>query len=199
MDCPRTMARWRNSAVLLLCTFAVAVVAWPVGMAFVGTAEASTTSATLAGGDVKISTPLSVGTFSGVLSGESALCTGTGFSSAPSFVITDARGTGVGWSVTLQATQFENLTSPGHDLRLGSLTAPEFAAESEGGGVAPGFLHAATQIDGTPVQIVDCLGSGQGMGTWSFAAPADAWTLAVAAGDYAGSYTSTITITLATH
>jgi hypothetical protein len=65
----------------------------------------------------------------------------------------------------------------------------------------PGRLHRAATIDtgGDGVVMVACTEHGQGMGTYLFsAADGEPWTLAVTADEYAGTYTSKVTTTIAT-
>ena len=147
---------------------------------------------------LSISAELAAGTFAGTLRGEgitldaSVAGGGTEFSG---FSITDTRGTGVGWCVTMVATRFENATFPGRDLALDSLTMPKLAVAKadEQSSDVPGDLHAAAAIDtgGDGVVMAACSAHGQGMGTYDFtAADGVPWRLAVTADEYAGVYSA---------
>jgi hypothetical protein len=184
--------RWKAWAALFCACAAVAFTLFS-GVAF-------------AADDLIISTPLTAGTFSGTLNGESltldanAADGGTVFSG---FSITDTRGTGAGWYVTISATRFENVTVPGRHITFDSLTMPRFAvtASEETTSAVPGTLHAAATVDtgGAGVVVATCDAHGQGMGTYDFtAANRVPWKLAITADEYAGVYHSTVTTTVAT-
>ncbi len=186
----------RRGRVALLCAAAVLAFSALSGTAF---AETDDVGATVTGGSLIIAAALDAGTFSTTLDGTAQTLSGTGFSN---FDITDARGTGVGWSVTMQATVFDNGTLAGKDLATNSLTAPLFSVTKidESSSAVPGTLHAAATIDtgSSGVVMVACSAFAQGMGKYRFSADASAWKLAVPAHAYRGTYTSTITTTLAT-
>src|SRR5680860_1263434 len=162
----------------------------------------ATAQATLSGGTLNISSALQAGTFTGTLLGASQELTGVGFSG---FSINDPRGTGVGWNVTMVATPFVNgdvRTAP-DDLTVNSFTAPLFgvAKVDTGSSAVPGMgtLTAATiDTGGGAVVVAECDEPGQGMGTYNFTALDTAWKLALTADEYAGTYSSTVTTTLAT-
>lgn len=164
-------------------------------------------SALISGGEFS-STSVIAGTFGGTLTGTSSvLRASTDFGGSPfsGFVVTDARGTGVGWSVTMKATQFDNgVAGAGHHvIALGSLTMPQLAVHgNSGSSEVPGDLHDATAIDlglTDGVVMARTTTSGQGMGIYTFtSAGAAPWELALTADDYAGTYHSTVTTTLAT-
>lgn len=177
----------------LFCACALAAFTLITGVAF-------------AAADLTISTELTAGTFAGTLNGlgftlnANVAGGGTAFSG---FSITDTRGTGVGWCVTMVATQFENATVAGKGIALDSLTMPLLAVVKADAGSSdvPGTLHAAATIDtgGAGVVMAACSANGQGMGTYDFtAANGEPWKLAVTADEYAGTYTSTVTTTVAT-
>jgi hypothetical protein len=164
------------------------------------------TTAELTGGDLSISAALQGGSFAGTLNGRAqtlmanAAGGGTAFSG---FQIKDARGTGVGWAVTVAATQFANADRPGKDIALGSLSMPLLAVAKAdvGSSAVPGTLNAPGTIDtgGAGVVVAACSAQGQGMGTYDFTAADDApWQLTLSADEYAGTYSSTITTTLST-
>lgn len=178
---------------------AVALVVLAMGLfATSALAETSDSSATLTGGDLNISSALTAGTFSDTLEGAAQVLDGSGFTG---FQVNDPRGTGVGWTMTLKAGQFSTAGGTPHVMALDSLTAPKFTVEKNdaGSSAVPGTLHDAATIDNaTGVVMVACSAAGQGMGTYDFSATASSWKLAVTADEYAGTYTSTITTTLAT-
>ena len=188
-----------KARVTLFSAVAVVVFTMLTGMAF---AADSTTSATLTGGSLNISSALTAGTFAGTLEGAAQTLTGTDFTG---FSINDPRGTGAGWDVTMVATQFLNgdtIRTASDDLTANSFTAPLFAVAKAdtGSSTLPGTLHAAATIDtgATGVAVAACFANGEGMGTYDFTALATAWKLALTADEYAGAYSSTVTTTLAT-
>jgi len=133
-----------------------------------------------------ITNPL-VANFAGVtLNGANQTTTAT----LDSFVVSDLRGTGVGWHVTAQAAQF---TGPvGHPLTLGSLkmSAPTVA----GPGTLPTVVVGPYIIDlAGPFQIASAAAS-TGLGAYIFSATT--LTLAIPAYAYAGTYTSAVTISV---
>ena len=177
------------------------------GVAYAADPPTTPAVATLGSGTLTISTPLTGGTFGGDLLGQAQPLNaneaggGTAFSG---FSVDDARGIGVGWSVTMQATVFDNATVAGKDIVANSLTAPLFAVAKadDGSSALPGTLYPAATIDtggGAGVVMAATSANGQGMGTYNFTAAANApWTLALTADEYAGTYNSTVTTTLAT-
>lgn len=154
--------------------------------------------------DLYISAEPVAGAFAGQLTGAGMVLAadaadgGTPFGG---FAVTDGRGTGAGWYVTVSATRLENTTYPGKDFALDSLTMPRLAVESADASCTapPGMLHAAATVDdgGDGVVMVECTEHGQGMGTYLFT-PERPWTLAVTARQFKGTYVSTITTTVAT-
>lgn len=135
-----------------------------------------------------------------------------------SFKVTDARGTGIGWNVTVQATQFKqydpNLLGPGlggyvtsgRSLAFSSLTmaAPTIAkADATSSGPPSGL--AATGIDnnagtaGAPAGVKFASAAtgdvaGSGMGSYDFSAVV--LTLKVPASAYKATYRSEVTVSL---
>ena len=184
-------------AALTLCMVVASVVP---GTALAATAN---TSATLTAGTLSITRPLTAGTFAGTLTGlpQSLAADPSGGSSAfGGFQVRDARGSGVGWSVTVSAGRLVNADGSGHAFALGSLIMPQLAVAKDNlsSAAVPGTLHGAAAIDdGAAGVVMAACSFGQGMGTYDFtnAAP---WTLAVPANAFAGTYTSTVTTTLAT-
>jgi hypothetical protein len=157
----------------------------------------STVSVALTGSTLAISAAPGLGTFVGTLDGTAHILQGAGFSG---FSVTDARGSGVGWQVTMKASRFENLDAEGRDLAPDSLTAPLFTVSKDdsGSSASPGSVSAATIDNESGAVIASCTAAGQGMGSYEFTAPSSAWRLAVTADEFAGTYSSTLTTTVAT-
>ena len=183
--------------IALFGTLAVAAFTLVAGTAF---AETANTSATLTAGNLSITQALTAGTFTGTLNGAPQTLSSTTFSG---FNTQDARGSGSGWNVTVVASQLINADASGHNFALGSLTMPQLTVLGETNSSAvPGTLHAAAAIDNSAdgatggVVMAATSAFGQGMGTYDFANAAP-WTLAVPANAFAGTYTSTVTTTLA--
>jgi hypothetical protein len=109
-----------------------------------------------------------------------------------SFVVSDLRGTALGWHVTAQAAQFAGTT--GHPLALNSLSMS--APDVTGPGTLPAIMAGPYTIDlADPFKIVSAP-VGTGMGAYSFSATT--LTLAIPASAYAGTYNSTVTISVIT-
>lgn len=138
-----------------------------------------------------------------VILGFSVTLDGTARSMASSmdgFAVTDARGTGAGWAVTVQATTFREwdgaaYVAGGRTLPNGSLAmaAPAVAptgTDSPGPVVAPG----SQAIDGATIVLARAAAD-TGMGTYTFT-PGDL-ALTVPASTYAGTYRSEIAVTVA--
>jgi hypothetical protein len=152
----------------------------------------------LTGGTLTITSPVP-GNFSGVtLNGTAQSST----SSVPTFSAVDARGTGVGWNITVGATQFcEQLSgstcvaSSPKTVPTGSLnlSAPSVSAGT-GSGTVP-TMTALTGFDGSSAKLASAAVA-NGMGTYNFGT--STLTLAIPANTYAKTYVSTITYTIAT-
>ena len=141
-------------------------------------------------GSLSVTTP-SVGDFGGItLNGTARTTTAT----MGTFTVTDSRGTGVGWSVTVQATQF---TSGGHTLPLGSASMPvpsvaKVTPQSTG---LPAIMPGPYTIDGiSATKIASAAADGSGEGSYIFTP--GLLTLSVPASTYAGTYTSTVTVSV---
>jgi hypothetical protein len=122
-----------------------------------------------------------------------------------SWEVTDARGSLLnGWNVTVSASQFSTGGGSPSTLPTGSLSLATPAVPTTTGGnlsVAPVPVATAAPIDGGSTQKIVTAAIGTGLGQWTFtpvnAAGGDL-LLNVPAGATAGTYTSTITTTLAT-
>ena len=142
--------------------------------------------------DSHITTP-TVANFGGVtLNGTAQTTT----ASVGTFTVTDARGTGVGWNVTVQATQF---TMTGHTLPMNSISmpAPTVAKIDSTSGNTPSITTGPYLIDNaSAVKITSAAADGTGMGSYTFTP--GTLTLSIPANAYAGTYTSTVTVSVVT-
>ena len=186
-------------------------------LAIVAMAAAALTAATtpalaadgdigVAGSDMSMTTP-TVSAFGGItLSGEKISTTAT----LSAFEVVDPRGTGAGWSVTVQATQFKEHTGTGYVttnakvLPAGSLTIATGAASARAGtdsGTAPtsyngtvdgGSAFKVLSIAACDAAVVAC---DNGMGTFDIAQ--STMTLNnIPAKSFAKTYKSDVTVTL---
>lgn len=184
---------------LFCCAASVSIIL--IGGVFVASGSADPPE-----GELTVSSDLVAGSFSGALNGDQHVLYADeahGGSPFSGFSITDTRGTGVGWCVTVSATRLDNQSYPGKDLALNSLTMPRLAVEPADAGSSdpPDELHPAAAIDtgGDGVVMAACTEHGQGMGTYGFsAADGEPWRLVITAHDYSGVYTSTVTVTVST-
>ena len=156
-----------------------------------GTAFAAA-SVVLTGGTLTLTTP-AVGNFGGVtLNGSAQSTTAT----MGTFTVTDARGTGVGWNVTVQGTQF---TMAGHTLPMNSISmpAPTVANIDSTSGSTPSITTGPYLIDNaSAVKITSAAADGTGMGSYTYTP--GSLTLSIPANAYAGTYTSTVTVSVVT-
>lgn len=146
-------------------------------------------TASLTGGDLTVVTGGEV-TFTGNLTGSSTTLPSAG---NPSVTITDATGTGAGWTLSASADPFTN-TENAHTLPADALTMLASNVSAVAGSTAG--LPATTQevgLTGTP-SVVLTADPDTGMGTFQIE---PAFTLDIPANAYAGTYTSTVTFTLA--
>jgi len=167
--------------------------------------EPTVATATISGGALSITTPMVTGNFACVLTGAAQTihaASAQGGASFSDFTVSDPRGIGVGWSVTLKATQFVNGSNPGRDLAINSLSVPMMVVTKadSGSSTPPAAVQHAVTIDGVsdPVEIASCVKAGDGMGSYTFVQGPGGWALSLSAAEYAGMYTSTVTTTLAT-
>lgn len=149
------------------------------------------------GGSLSLTSPVPPN-FTGVTLNGAAQTTAA---TIPAFSATDARGTGVGWRISVAGTQFcEQLTGSscvvsGKTLPVGSLAAaaPTVSAGT-GSGTVP-TVNALAGVDGATSTLASAA-VGNGMGTYNFGTSVA--TLSLAANVYAKTYVSTITYTIAT-
>ena len=110
------------------------------------------------------------------------------------FTVTDSRGAGVGWNVTVQASQF---TSGGHTLALNSVSMPQPSVtkgtpQSTG---LPTIMSGPYTIDSaSAIKMASAAADGSGEGSYIFTP--GLLTLSVPANTYAGTYTSTVTVSV---
>jgi hypothetical protein len=163
-------------------------------------AESDTTSVTITGGSLSYTTPLAAANFPDVqLNGLTQVVK----ANVSPYAVTDARGSGEGWNLTVDATPFENAdgdTLPTGSLRMVDVPVP-VPAVAGGGLVAP--------VPSVPLNPIDGGGGAQkiasalavplsGTGQWTFTPTIGALVLSVSPTAAPGTYTSTITTTLAT-
>ena len=160
-------------------------------------AAGGSTSVTLSGGSLSFSTTPSASNFA------TTSLTGTPqtiHTELASWGVTDARGTGGGWHVTFQASQF--LGAGGISLPTGSLalTAPLVTPNGLNLAVPPLAQAATFVLDaGSAVGIVHAL-EATGQGAWSMTQSnllGGDLALTIPANAAAGTYTSNLTFTLA--
>jgi hypothetical protein len=161
-------------------------------------AAGATTSVTLSGGALSFSTTPSASDFaSTTLTGAQA----TIHTNFANWGVDDARGSGAGWHVTFQASQFTGtgpITLPTSSLVL---TTPVVTPAGINLAVPPVTQGATFTLDGgSAVAVVHSLAA-TGQGGWSMtqgnAAGGDL-ALSIPATAAAGTYTSNLTFTLAT-
>jgi WxL domain surface cell wall-binding len=176
---------------LLLATCALLVLPATAG------AAGGSTSVTLTGGTLSFSTTPSAANF------PTTPLTGTQqtiHTELASWGVTDARGTGGGWHVTFQASQFSG--AGGITLPTGSLsmTAPLVTPNGVNLAAPPLVQGATFTLDGgSAVGIVHALEL-TGQGAWSMAQSnllGGDLALTIPANAAAGTYTSSLTFTLA--
>ncbi|WP_102028373.1 WxL domain-containing protein [Salirhabdus sp. Marseille-P4669] len=112
------------------------------------------------------------------------------------FDVIDPSGTGAGWNVHMLASQFTDAS--GNTLPTGSLEvdAPTLTAESGSSSAASITKSGGTLDNGTGVTILSAP-TGEGKGTFTVNFGADALNLKLLPKDVkAGTYTSTITVTI---
>jgi hypothetical protein len=110
--------------------------------------------------------------------------------------VTDPRGTGEGWHVTVQATQFTDQatlrTLPLHSL---SMATPSVARHDSTSSGLPTLQDGPYYIDDTGAVRIASAAVGDGMGSYDFTEGADL-TLSVGADAHAGVYTTTVIVSV---
>ena len=110
--------------------------------------------------------------------------------------VTDPRGTGEGWHVTIQATQLTDQatlrTLPLHSL---SMATPGVARHDSTSSGLPTLQEGPYYIDDTGAIQIASAAVGDGMGSYDFTQGADL-TLSVGADAHAGTYTTTVIVSV---
>ena len=188
--------------------FAMAALAIPAVLAISGglsaDAMAATTSPsiTLGAGTLTYTTPFAAANFPNTtLTGVAQ----TVHAVVDPWVVTDARGSLLnGWNVTISASQFSTGGGSPSTLPTGSLSlaTPPVPTTTTGNlSVAPVPVPPPAPIDGGSTQKIVTALIATGLGQWTFSplnAAGGDLALTVPAAAVAGTYTSTITTTLAT-
>ncbi len=102
-------------------------------------------------------------------------------------------------SAVLGGADLSISAAPGHGTFAGTLDGRAHAFQGVGftSFTVPGRVGFATIDNTTGAIIASCTAAGQGMGSYEFSAPSGAWMLAVTADEFAGTYASTLTTTVA--
>lgn len=155
---------------------------------------------TVTGGSLSITNPLA-GDFAGVTLDGTAKTTTATFAG---FSATDARGTGAGWNVTVQATQFKEYAAgayvvAGKTLALNSLSlaAPTVAANATTS-TAPSITAGPYNVDAASAVKIASAAADTGMGKYDFTQAATPLTLSVPASAFAKTYRSDVTVSVVT-
>jgi hypothetical protein len=159
-----------------------------------GTSSGATHNGTLVelrGGSLTLSTPM-VGDFAGVTLNGMAQTSAVRMGS---FTVADATGMGSGWNMTVQATQ---MSATAHALALGSISMPQptVATIDRTSGGVPTITLGPYLIDNASAVKIASADSGFGMGSYTFAS--GDLTLSIPANAYAGTYATTVTVSVAT-
>jgi hypothetical protein len=169
---------------ILLTVGAFAIMA-PAALASDGTQVA------VSGGALSITNPLAANFTPVTLNGSDQDTS----AALDAFSVTDARGTGAGWHITAQASQFSNAGAT-RSLAAGSLEMSEPTVAADGTtSPDPGVEAGPYTVDNGPVSIASAA-LNEGMGVYDFSATT--LTLALPADTYADTYLSTVTISAVT-
>lgn len=162
-----------------------------------GAVDAQPMIVAVSGGSLGLSPTPAVGDFMVVTLDGSARKTEAGLDD---FSVVDGRGTGDGWTVSVQATQFREWDGTayvvnGKSLPVGSLSMPAptvvaMGTESMPPEIAAGPFH----IDGASV-IIARAARGAGMGVYLLGAP-EPLVLTVPASAYVGTYRSELSVSV---
>lgn len=193
------MKKTRRGAVVLLSSLiALAVTA--------SVAQADDTTVTVTGGSLTLGS-ISTGDFGGVtLNGAAQTTTAT----MDPFTVTDPRGTGVGWNVTVSASSFKEYASGSYVESGKTLGASRFtmaqAAASKVDATSSGLpsmtagtytLDADSNSDGTSEAVkIASAATNDGMG--SYTVTPGQLGLSLPANVFAKTYRSDVTVTLST-
>lgn len=160
-------------------------------------ALAAPTSVVVSAGALAVTTP-AVNDFAVVVLDGAAT---TARTSLERFSVTDARGSGQGWTLSVQASPFREwdgtaYVADGKSLPPGSLTLAGVSVTAvDTDSAAPAILPGPYPLDG-PAVTVAAAAAGTGMGTFAFAATSGL-VVAVPAHAYARAYRSELAISVA--
>ncbi|EOV3185280.1 WxL domain-containing protein [Enterococcus faecalis] len=126
---------------------------------------------------------------------------GNGGEVAPTFgaQVTDTRGTGAGWNLTVGLSAFKGTTDTTHELRGAQLELPAGTAVSSdetAEETTKPTTQAVTLDAGASAQSLFTAGENQGMGSWFDKLSADQIKLKAPSAQYADSYKATLTWSL---
>lgn len=167
------------------------VTAAALSLLLVGPAMAQDgTTATVTGGELTITTPLAADFVGRAITGVSQTTT----AALATFSVSDLRGSGVGWGVTAQASNFNGTGGNTHNLAAGSLSLSQPTVTANGTtSTAPGIVGSVPYVidSGSAVRVATAA-LGNGMGIYDFSATT--MTLTLPADVFAGAYGSTVTV-----
>lgn len=176
-------------------------VASPLALAGAANASAITTASPTASASIAAGT-LSFVTAPGDITFPALVLTGTNQTTTATLPIDvgDNTGSGAGWNVTATSTQFTNGTNTLPDGSVTVNSAPPVACDSgsactlavEASSITYPYTLPEGKTAPTATKIFDAT-AGTGMGDQTFT---PTFTLAVPAGSYSGTYTSTVTFSL---
>lgn len=168
---------------------------------------ADATDVTVTGGSLGITVDPTVGNFTAVTLDGTAKTTTASFDG---FEVNDARGTGAGWNVTVQATQFAEWDSAlnagaggyvtgGKTLAQNSLSlaAPTVAADGTTS-AAPSITAGPHNVDAASAVKIASAATNAGMGKYDFTQATTPLTLSIPTSAYAKTYRSTLTVSTVT-
>lgn len=170
-----------------------------VGIGAIPAHAADAADVTVTGGSLSIST-VTIANFGGVtLDGTAKTTTAT----VDAFSVTDARGTGAGWNVTMQGTQFKEhdgtaYVVSGKTLPLNSLSLSALVVAANGTTSPAPTMSAPTGVDNTTGAVkIASAALDQGMGKYDFTGT-NKLSLSIPTSAYAKTYRSDLTVTVAT-
>lgn len=113
----------------------------------------------------------------------------------PNVQVTDKRGTGNGWTLTVAQTQ-EFKSTEGHTLAGAKLTLPAGNLLTNNVNSNDNAPSTKSVVVNAEPNVVMVAANGQGLGTWADQFAKEDTTLEIPSGNYAGSYESELTWTL---
>jgi hypothetical protein len=185
------MTGWRTTTrktALPLAAFLLAMIV----MCGVAYGSVRTQVVLTAGSSLEITDPI-VGDFGAVLlDGAAQQATAT----LTNLRVTDPRGTGEGWHVTVQATQFTDQATL-RTLPPGSLSmaTPGVVQHDPTSSALPTLFDGPYYLDSGSAVHIASAAVGDGMGSYDFTPGADL-TLSVGANAFAGTYVSTVIVSV---